>query len=141
MDTNVLKLKACYSREEVPYHTLVINSIDFEYYLWIELPEEIDSTYSLFQLEEIHPNHLNLVIDENSDRIRRDRSRWIRIISQVLGRCYGLHIYRAKFVNKYEDVVSIYFGYIVQDDCPKRPYIYMRRKKRCCCRSGCNLCQ
>lgn len=139
MDINVQQLVAC-KYDELPQHTPVINAMNIEYYLWIKLPEYIDETYSFFEIQEIQPMHLNLVLDERSNRIKRERICWIRIIFQILGLSHGQHIYKLRFVNKENDVVTLYFSYIIQNDDVKRPYMYMNRRKRCCCRHDCNLC-
>ena len=76
------------------------------------------------------------------DFIQRNcRRPWIRIDSCILDTSIGQHTYRFQFINREtDDVYSLYLSYIIQDDNPDRPYVYMNEKEG---ESDgiCNICQ
>ena len=46
---------------------------------------------------------------------------------QYLNLKSGKHTYRLMFVERYTDTdFSLYFSYIIQDDSPEKPYVYMK---------------
>lgn len=139
MDLPVQQLVAC-EYKDLPKHTPIINALNVDYYVYVRLPDYIDETFSFYELQEIEPMHLNLVLDEHSDRIQRVRNVWIRIIFPILGLRHGQHVYKMKFLTKDNDTITLYFSYIIQNDDVPRPYLYMNRRKRCCCRHDCNIC-
>lgn len=128
MDMRVFKLEADYY-DNIPLHTKVINISTWEYDLWVHFPEEISNACELFQLDEVIPskkecNWLHF-IDREPGRP------WLKIISGILNKSAGQHIYKLSFIDRdTHDIVAVYFSYIVQDDNPDKPYIYMRRDSK-----------
>ena len=55
---------------------------------------------------------------------------WIDIMSSNLNCSSGMHTYRLTFLDSQNsDVLYMYFSYIIQDDNPDTPYIYMKRSE------------
>lgn len=119
----VYKLTAC-SYEEISQHTILFNLNQVEYWTWIQLPKGVLHDYELYEVNEFYPNNgeadwLHLVVRENCRP-------WLKICRDMLNLSIGKHIYQLKFVNRYtNDTVTYYFSYIIQNDNPERPYIYM----------------
>lgn len=109
------------------YQKPVIHKYDKQYYTYVHIPHYLNSNYNIFQLLCMAPKRIEIKLNPYTDR--EPNKPWIRIISDILDWDIGLHIYQLSLVNKYSnDVVSVYFGYIVQDDDPEKPYIYMNRE-------------
>lgn len=118
-------LEACIYKE-LPKHTKVWNRNTLEYHTWIHLPIELCRSHELFQLDEI-----SKVVTEVDfkDKIKRECNKpWYDIITDLLNTDAGQHIYKMSFINRLTDDIScLYFSYIIQDDNPDKPYIYMDR--------------
>lgn len=110
----------------------IFNSSELEYYLWIKLPSDITRDCELYQIDEILDKPK--VLDWQGFVCREENHPWLRFTFGILKQCIGMHIYRLHFINKYtNDVFSLYFSYIIQNDNPKKPYVYMNT----CCTGGC----
>jgi hypothetical protein len=119
-------------KKNLPSVTTVINSDEFEYYLWIHVPSYVGRDFELYQLEEMSEPPACLCI--NSCCYHESRRPWYRITSAYLSKLPGLHVYRMSFVNRYtDDVISLFFGYVIQSDSPDKPYIYMDHSGKCGC--------
>lgn len=106
------------------FHSPVFNKHELEYYLYIHIPVKISRYYELFQLDQLNPNYQSIKIPGFVHR--EPRKPWIRVITKALNTDIGLHTFRISMVNRLtNDVVSLYCGYIIQDDFPDRDYIYM----------------
>ena len=128
MDKYVFKLEAD-SKKDLPKHTKIINIHDVEYFLWIHIPEELSWDFELFQLDEIIFSGL-VEVDFQGLIEREGRRPWFKLNSGLLNKEIGKHIYKMSMVNrKTNDVISLYFSYIIQDDNPDKPYIYMNRNE------------
>ena len=107
------------------YTTPVVHKYDVEYFLYIHIPVEISRYYEVFQLDQVSP--VAKCMDMSFGIFREARKPWIRIISKLLDWTIGLHTYRLSLVNRISnDTTCLYFGYILQDNHPEQPYIYMR---------------
>ncbi len=64
-----------------------------------------------------------------SDYVTRDENRpWIDIQSSILDVTAGQHTYRMTFNRLGEKLsATCWFSYIIQDNNPEKPYIYMDR--------------
>lgn len=122
----VFQLNAC-SYEDIPSNTPVINKANFDYFLWIHIPEEIARCYAFYQLDEMAPEHKKV---PHIGFIERDCNRpWLKITSSVLGSTVGKHLYKLCFVNQItNDLISLFFSYTIQDDNPDKPYVYMNKE-------------
>ena len=133
MNLPVQQLHACV-KKDLPSHTVVINHDEFEYYLWVKIPPYIARDFRLYQIDEmsepVHELDPHLYYADPGPGFHP----WYRITSSGLCKCPGLHVYRMHFVDKHNgDTLSLFFGYIVQHDDPKKPYIYMDPEGRCAC--------
>lgn len=117
----------------VAQNTPVINADEFEYYVWIRIPDELVHDFKAVHIEEMGEDIRPVCIIKQSSFMGGP---WYRINSYSLNMHPGYHIYRMQMANVVSnDVVSIFFAYVIQDDSPDKPYLYMDRdgKDACCC--------
>lgn len=116
----------------------IFNKAETEYYLWVQLPAELVINSNVYDVEEVEPNlqSINWV-----NLVDRDCNRpWLRIVFRILKDDVGLHVYKLSFINKHtDDVFQLYFGYVIQDDYPFKPYEYMLKERSNDDR--CNICK
>lgn len=110
---------------EIPLHTVVYNKADFSEIVCVKLPPEMPRD---MELTEIY----NLDSQEDldfSDQVTRDENRpWIDISSSILDTAIGQHTYRMTFSKpECKLKATCWFSYIIQDNHPEKPYIYMDR--------------
>ncbi len=128
------KLKSTVYKGDLAGITEVISKYMFEFYLYVRVPDVImRNKFVLTDLEEIgeHENYVCPI-----KYVEFIGGPWYRITSSALNVHPGQHIYRMHMVNTVtDDVTSVLFSYILQDDHPDKPYIYMDPDKRgaCCC--------
>ena len=118
------------TKENVPLYTKVINRNSAPYYMIAELPfftkyelrfvglyeDTIDGLKEV-PLSFIHLNNCHPYIDITSDGLNLE---------------VGQHDYLIKYVDSFTgDIVLLYFSYIIQDDNPSKPYIYMDKEREC----------
>lgn len=67
--------------------------------------------------------------EDISSSVYRDNMRpWLRVPVDVLNKDIGQHTYKLHFVNIHTSLeLDLYIQYIIQDDNPDKPYIYMNR--------------
>lgn len=117
------------------YSSKVFKMYEVEYYLYVHIPHDFCLEYKLFQIDEVSPQAKKC--DLISYIYQECGKPWIRIPTSFIDLSIGLHVYRLSFVNKYtNDIVSIYFGYILQNDDPYKSYIYMNENICGCKDSG-----
>lgn len=126
----VFSLDAC-RYDELASNTKTFNKNEIEYYLWVHLPIEDIKDCSLFQVDEIEPQiqevHSGSLVEHECNRP------WVKIVFRILRDDIGLHIYKLSFINRYtDDVVPLYFSYVIQDDYPFKPYDYMSHFRQDC---------
>lgn len=91
--------------------------------IWIMLPEELAS----YPISEISRMDDHEAIDD--EHIFRE-GRAIRLSADVVSLERGIHQYEVTLVHPVtSDTVHCYFQYLIQDDNPDTPYIYMNRKE------------
>ena len=126
MSYTPLKLNAC-TYAQIPCNTPVINKNTLEYYIWIGLPKSISSHIEIFEIYELLPT--NEEVDWVRFIIRENCRPWLKIESAFLDTSVGQHLYKLSFVDTMtNDIISLYISYIIQDDNPDKPYIYMDRQ-------------
>lgn len=130
MDIPVQSLESC-TYDDISKYSKVINLNTLEYFLWIHIPEDISRNFELFQIDQVSPKLSE--ITNFKLFVKRDcRKPWLRITSKILDTSVGMHTYRLQFVNRCtDDVVSLYFCYIIQNDNPDKPYVYMDKDRKC----------
>lgn len=112
--------------KNIPAHTPVFNLYQLEYYMWIDVPDESAQCTKLYELNEISPTgKTSIPLTENLDH---DYNRSLfRLKTDVLNLSSGFHMYEMKFIrNATDEIFSLYFSYIIQQDNPDKPYIYMK---------------
>lgn len=110
---------------EIPLNTVVYNKADFSEVVCVKLPPEMPRD---MELTEIY----NLDSQEDldfADQVTRDENRpWIDISSSILDTAIGQHTYRMTFAKEDRKLkATCWFSYIIQDNHPEKPYIYMKR--------------
>ena len=122
----VCKVESC-DFNELPMHTPVWNSKTVEEHVWIHVFPEITQSAEVCGLQRME--NKSFVDVEYTGHMSQDACKpWFRIDRDILSMDPGLHIYRLKFVTTISPLpFSVYFAYIIQEDNPEKPYIYMNR--------------
>lgn len=110
---------------DLPVNTKIYNIADFSEIVCVKLPAQMPRS---MELTEIY----NLDTQEDldfADQTTRDEHRpWIDINSSILDTSIGQHTYRMTFQNLGCKLkAACWFSYIIQDNHPDKPYIYMKR--------------
>jgi hypothetical protein len=119
-----------YPYSEYAAHTKVININDLNYDIWLKIPEDVNRYYTLFDVDAdidklVEPNTKSNILENIQKELGKP---WLRINSTTLNKKPGQHIYKFSFINtENDDILFLYFSYILQHDNPDKPYIYMRR--------------
>lgn len=117
-------------KEKVSLYTNVINKNSIPYYLIVELPSFIQYGLTFVGLYEDISNGLKEV--PISYLQIRNCHPYIDISSIGLNLEVGQHDYMIKYIDCFTgDMVPLYFSYIIQDDNPTKPYIYMDKEREC----------
>ncbi len=89
--------------------------------MFVRLPD-MCSRCSLIRLSRIHPSDSDN-LDVSSVNLENV---WLKIPTSVLDLSAGSKVYRVDLVTKCsEDSITLYFGYVIQDDNPDKSYVYM----------------
>ena len=110
---------------DLPLHTVIYNAKDFSETVCVKLPPQMPRD---MQLTEIY--NLNSSEDlDFTDFVTRDENRpWIDIQSSILDTTAGQHTYRMTFAKEgVKLTATCWFSYIIQDNDPEKPYLYMKR--------------
>lgn len=127
----VMRLRACV-KKDLPANTPVISKDELEPVLWVEVPRQVINEFQLFEVQELSEPPEDFDIEENCKHTCHDP--WYQFTTSALCICPGLHIYRMHMKSRYtSDTISLFFGYVLQDDDPKKPYIYMDKSAGCGC--------
>lgn len=136
--TPVFKLKAC-EHKDLAKNTLLVNSYEVDYYLYVELPFHITEPVRLYSVKNITDRFADKSDLYNGDTddtykpyIIQEGNKWIRIATEILDLTPGQHTYRLAFMKADQSDLEIplYISYILQTDSPDRPYIYMDTNNR-----------
>ena len=110
---------------EMPLNTKIYNSKDFSEIVCVKLPPQMPRDMDLIEIY-----NLNASEDVDfADQVSRDEHRpWIDISSSILDLGIGQHTYRMTFAKENCKLkATCWFSYIIQDNNPEKPYIYMDR--------------
>ena len=120
-------LEACFYNQ-LPTYTPVFNLSTIEHFMWVHLPSIcIERCGTLFEISEIVDGK-SVEVNIYSTITREGNKPWLRLLSSSLNLSTGQHIYKLSFIDKHtDDVFSLYISYIIQNDNPDKPYIYMNR--------------
>ena len=123
MDYPVFSLNAV-TKNDIAANTKVFNIQDFEYYLWVRVPVEINRVFKFYQLDEFEgKQNINIrdICEHLPGRV------WYKFNSHMLNRNPGLHNYCMRMVNREDSTtITLYFGYVVQRSDTDKPYVYMK---------------
>lgn len=110
---------------DLPLHTVIYNAKDFSDIVCVKLPPQMPRD---MQLTEIYNLDASESLDYD-DYVTRDENRpWIDIQSSILDVTAGQHTYRMTFAKlDCKLTATCWFSYIIQDNHPEKPYIYMER--------------
>lgn len=123
-DDKATILEAC-SYKDLAKYSKVFNLSTLNYHLWIYLdPGTVRDAY-FDKAEEIGVDADNSRIFP--DTFVRDNQCWIRVNMEYLNLKPGKHTLQLHFVERYTDTdFSLFVSYIIQDDDPEKPYVYMK---------------
>jgi hypothetical protein len=110
---------------EMPLNTKIYNSKDFSEIVCVKLPPQMPRDMDLIEIY-----NLNASEDVDfADQVTRDEHRpWVDISSSILDLGIGQHTYRMTFAKEGCKLkATCWFSYIIQDNNPEKPYIYMDR--------------
>lgn len=113
-------------------NSLVLNKSDLESYVWFRIPDNVQKRpMSLYQITDFNAEDGPIDIRFTTETVMREHYRpWIRVNSDILNLNVGFHVIRFHFVDiSWDDSASLYFSYTIQDDHPKKPYVYMNRSE------------
>ena len=108
----------------------VLNKQTLNAFVYIEIPAYIAQDCVLYEVSEICPEFVAIPNYGEFISIHSDKNYpWLDVNSDYLNQSIGMHVYELGYVNTDTDVTfSLYFSYIMQDNDPNKPYIYMQRE-------------
>jgi len=102
----------------------VFNKNTIDDYFWLHLPCETTKMefHKLFNI-----SGKNKVEIDTTDKLGRENDHpWIRINSSILDTTVGKKLYKIQLMDvQTDEPYNYYFTYIIQDDNPYTPYVYM----------------
>ena len=110
--------------------TPVWNLNQVNYYVWVKIPSDVARHSKLYAVKELYPEkqeeaEIPVSAFEQCSLV------YIRIIAQILNMKVGKHTHKLEFVdNVTGDTFYLFFSYIIQNDNPDRPYVYMRDRSK-----------
>ncbi len=108
-------------------YTNVFNIQELSEVFCIKLPDDFPRHLNL---TEIYYLNDDVVLDFEDFVSRNEHHPWIDISKSILDTGIGRHIYRLSFKEPGSIFsISCWFGYIIQDNHPETPYIYMHREE------------
>ena len=122
VNDSVCALPGC-TKKEINVMSPVLNRQEISEFIWVKLTPEFKGL-KLISINQVQPIVLEDIV---LGSVVFDRT-WIRIPTVLLNTTCGKHEYLMKFLDSRVDVpVNLYFGYIIQDNNPDKPYIYMNK--------------
>lgn len=112
--------------DKININTKVFNKDALSNGIWVNLPGYVSSLVLTKIID---------ISDQKSEEIKFDAATviqdyphpWVRISDRILDLVSGMHIYKLVFesIPRKRISESVYIAYILQDDNPVTPYIYM----------------
>lgn len=117
-------IQSC-SLDNISYNTKVFNIANLSDIICVKLPQDLPRNV---ELVEVYCLDDNKKVDFE-DYVRHLPYRpWVDIKQSLLNTSIGQHTYRLVFtINDHMLTASCWFSYIIQDNNPDKPYIYMKR--------------
>lgn len=131
MDEYPVEVLEAVSKKELSKYSKLINEDEFDYYVYIKVPSDFIHNYSITDFNKLGESPDKVCLIKYVDYLGGP---WYRVRSDVLDNEVGYHRYQLKFVEKHDNTVrSVYFAYTLQNDHPKKPYLYIDPKERTSC--------
>lgn len=128
MTKPVIQLTAC-NYSDIGRNTPVLNKQQLDYYMYVYISPDVDRLATLFDVTEITGTYSAPALEGAFDK---DSPCWIKVTTGLINLSPGKHTYKLSFVDTSDDsTFSQYVSYIIQDDNPYKPYIYMDRECEC----------
>ena len=110
---------------DLPLNTKIYNSKDFDEIVCVKLPPQMPRD---MDLTEIYNLNASEDVDFADKTTREEHRPWIDIDRDILDITAGQHVYRMTFQKPDCKLkATCWFSYIIQDNNPEKPYIYMDR--------------
>lgn len=110
---------------QLPLNTVIYNAKDVSEIICVKLPPEMPRG---MDLSEIYNLNASEEVDYIDQVTRDEHKPWIDISSSILDITAGQHTYRMTFQGSgFRLKATCWFSYIIQDNNPDKPYIYMNR--------------
>lgn len=108
----------------------VLNKQTLNAFVYIEIPKYIAQDCVLYAVSEVCPKFVAIPDYNEFISIHGDKNYpWLDVASSRLNQSVGTHVYELEYVNPDTNATfSLYFAYILQDNDPEKPYIYMQRE-------------
>ena len=118
-------LVAC-EYDKININTKVFNKDALSNGLWVNLPAYV-GCFNLAKIIDISNQKYEEVKFDTSTVVQYYPHPWVRIDTSILSLVSGMHMYKLIFEPKFKNDFSqpVYIAYILQDDNPVTPYIYM----------------
>ena len=112
--------------DKININTKVFNKDALAFGVWVNLPHYVCS-FALTKIIDISKQKYEEIEFDASTVMQDYPHPWVRIDTSILDLVSGMHIYKLVFshipTTKFHE--SVYISYIIQDDNPETPYIYM----------------
>lgn len=112
--------------DKININTKVFNKDALASGVWVNLPAYF-SSFALSKIIDISKQKYEEV-EFDADTVMQDYPHpWVRIDASILDLVSGMHIYKLVFepIPKNGASDAVYIAYIIQDDNPETPYVYM----------------
>ena len=104
--------------------------------LWIHIPNDLSLSHQITDIaQKVGSKYESIDLTDGVDRTCKYP--WVSIDCDKLDMNVGQHIYRITLINTVSlNKIYLYFTYIVQNDDPEKPYVYMENGNPTC---GCEI--
>lgn len=115
-------LKSC-EYKKLNEHCIVVNINEVDEYLSVRLPFNMHG-FKLYDILDVSSSPVKTVSFEN---VKYDEFHpWVDIPWKNLSKLSGKHVYKLSFMDSLKNrYFTTYVSYIIQDDDPHKPYVYM----------------
>lgn len=115
--------------EDISKNSRVLNLAELDYFLYVKLEPPLTSEWYLYRIEEKQKDGTLKQLHFPST-VRKESPTWLKFTTDFINKEIGMHTYKVTFVDTVTDVlVSLWFAYIIQNDNPDKPYVYMNREE------------
>lgn len=111
---------------ELSSNTQILYLNELDSFILLEVDVDIATDCTLFAIDDITEDVKS--VDYSYEDITHELNRiWYKVSLDILDVTPGHHRYRLSFVNKYtDDIFYQYISYVILDNTPEKPYIYMK---------------